>query len=212
VAQQAMTAQTALGGRFTLGIGAASKQQAEERMGIPWDRPFSLTRDFVYGLQPYHTRQEQWLAMLDTWGERVSHDWVTGDDELGRHAWFRHELRERDERYVLGVPCTTTMRALEAPTPAYCGRGRRPKAPWPSVTAWRKSLDPTAWRRFMVRDGEKGPVAIARVKRQGQTRIERHRTGPQEWLVVTRRPLADNRTLEPRTSRDATDHDARYHY
>src|SRR5262245_40346510 len=29
VAQQAMTAQTALGGRFTLGIGAASKQQAE---------------------------------------------------------------------------------------------------------------------------------------------------------------------------------------
>ena len=52
VAQQAMTAQTALGGRFTLGIGAASKQQAEERMGIPWDRPFSLTRDFVNGLQP----------------------------------------------------------------------------------------------------------------------------------------------------------------
>src|SRR5947207_14906345 len=50
--QQAMTAQTALGGRFTLGIGAASKQQAEERMGIPWDRPFSLTRDFVNGLQP----------------------------------------------------------------------------------------------------------------------------------------------------------------
>ena len=52
LAQQAMTAQTALGGRFTLGIGAASKQQAEERMGLPWDRPFSLTRDFVNGLQP----------------------------------------------------------------------------------------------------------------------------------------------------------------
>ncbi len=52
VAQQAMTAQTALGGRFTLGIGAASKQQAEDRMGIPWDRPFSFTRDFVNGLQP----------------------------------------------------------------------------------------------------------------------------------------------------------------
>jgi F420-dependent oxidoreductase-like protein len=52
VAQQAMTAQTALGGRFTLGIGAASKQQAEERMGIPWDRPFSFTREFVNGLQP----------------------------------------------------------------------------------------------------------------------------------------------------------------
>ena len=52
LAQQAMTAQTALGGRFTLGIGAASKPQAEERMGIPWDRPFSFTREFVDGLQP----------------------------------------------------------------------------------------------------------------------------------------------------------------
>lgn len=52
VAQQAMTAQTALGGRFTLGIGAASREQAEERMGIPWDRPFSLTREFVDALQP----------------------------------------------------------------------------------------------------------------------------------------------------------------
>lgn len=52
LAQQAMTAQTALGGRFTLGIGAASKQQAEGRMGMSWDRPFSFTRDFVDGLQP----------------------------------------------------------------------------------------------------------------------------------------------------------------
>jgi F420-dependent oxidoreductase-like protein len=52
LAQLAMTAQTALGGRFTLGIGAASKQQAEDRMGIPWERPFSFTREFVDGLQP----------------------------------------------------------------------------------------------------------------------------------------------------------------
>jgi SRSO17 transposase len=160
----------------------------------------------------YQTRQEQCLAMLDAWGDRVPHGWVTGDDELGRHTWFRHELRERDERYVLGVPCTTTIRDLEAPSPGYAGRGRRPKAPWQSVTAWRQSLDPTAWRRFTVRDGEKGPVAIAMVKRRVQTRIERKRTGPQEWLVVTRRPLADDRTLEPRASRDATDHDARYRY
>jgi F420-dependent oxidoreductase-like protein len=52
LAQLAMTAQTALGGRFTLGIGAGSKLQAEDRMGIPWDRPFSFTRDFIDGLQP----------------------------------------------------------------------------------------------------------------------------------------------------------------
>ena len=138
-----------------------------------------------------HTRQEQCVEMLDQWREPVPHSWVTGDDELGRHTWFRQALRERGERYVLGVPCITTMRDLEALPPAYPGRGRRPKAPWQSVTAWRKALNPTAWRRCTVRDGEKGPVAIEMVTCRVQTRMERKRTGPAEWLVITRRPLAD---------------------
>jgi SRSO17 transposase len=160
----------------------------------------------------YHTRHEQCLEMLDAWGEQVPHGWVSGDDELGRHTRFRHELRERGERYVLGVPCNTTMRDLEAPSPAYQGHGRRPKAPWQSVSAWRQSLGSDGWTRLTVRDGEKGPVAIAMITRRVQTRLERKRTGPEEWLVVTRRPLADDRTLEPRASRDATDQDARYRY
>jgi SRSO17 transposase len=150
--------------------------------------------------------------MLHLWGEHVPHGWVTGDDELGRHTRFRHDLRERGERYVLGVPCHTTIRDLEAPLPAYQGRGRRPKAPWQSVTEWRKALTPHAWRRLTVRDGEKGPVEIEMVTRRVQTRLERKRTGPAEWLVVTRRPLSDTRTLEPQGSPDATDQDARYRY
>ena len=147
--------------------------------------------------------------MLDAWGDQVPHGWVTGDDELGRHTRFRRELRKRSERYVLGVPCNTTIRDLEASLPEYSGRGRRPRAPWQSVTDWRKSLSPTAWTRLTVRDGEKGPVAIEMVVRRVQTRIERKRMGPEEWLVVARRPLSDDRTLEPRASRDATDQDPR---
>ena len=50
------------------------------------------------------------------------------------------------------------------------------------------------------------------VTRRSQTRIEGKRTGPEEWLVVTRRPLTEDRTLEPHGSRDATDQDARYRY
>src|SRR5215831_18462447 len=72
----------------------------------------------------YQTRQAQCLEMLDEWRDQVPHGWVTGDDELGRHTRFRQALRERGERYVLGVPCTTTMRDLEASWPAYQGRGR----------------------------------------------------------------------------------------
>src|SRR5215470_1977832 len=160
----------------------------------------------------YHTRPEPCLEMLDQWGAQVPHGWVTGDDELGRHTRFRHDLRERGERYVLGVPCTTTMRDLEAPLPAYAGRGRPPKAPWQSVTAWRQALPGDTWTPLTVRDGEKGPVEIEMLRRRVQTRIERKRTGPEEWLVVTRRPLTEDRTWEPRASRDATDQDARYRY
>jgi len=69
-----------------------------------------------------------------------------------------------------------------------------------------------AWTRLTVRDGEKGPVDIEMVKRRVQTRLERKRTGPQEWLVVTRRPLADENGWEAQASRDATDHDTRYRY
>jgi|GEM_PF-3873891 len=150
--------------------------------------------------------------MLDLWGAQGPHGWVVGDDELERLTRFCHELRERGERYVLGVPCNTTMRDLEAPLPAYQGRGRRPKPPWQSVTAWRTSLDLDGWTRLTVREGEKGPVEIEMVKRRVQTRLERKRTGPHEWLVVTRRPLADAGTLEAQASWDATDQDAHYRY
>jgi len=160
----------------------------------------------------YHTRQEQCLEMLDEWRDQVPHGWVTGDDELGRHTRFRGELRQRGERYVLGVPCHTTIRDLEAPLPESQGRGRRPKAPWQSMSAWRKSLGSEGWTRLTVRDGEKGPVGIEIITRRVQTRLERKRTGPEEWLVVTRRPLSDDRLLERKSSPDATEHDGRSRY
>jgi SRSO17 transposase len=185
------------------------------RLSLPEDWACDEQRRQACHVPPevrYHTRQEQCLEMLEAWGAQVPHGWVTGDDELGRHTRFRQALRERGERYVLGVPCTTSMRDLEAPWPAYQGRGRPPKAPWQSVMQWRQGLEAQAWTRVTVRDGEKGPVAIEMVTRRVQTRLERKRTGPVEWLVVTRRPLTEDRTLEPRASRDATDQDERYRY
>ena len=147
------------------------------------------------------------------WGVQVPHGWVTGDDEFGRHTRFRQELRERGERYVLGVPCNTTIRDLEALPPAYQGRGRRPKAPWQSVTDWRTSLHPTAWRRLTVRDGEKGPVAIEMVKRRVQTRIERKRTGPRGVAdCYPPSPWQTSGRWRPVPLRDATDQDTRYRY
>src|SRR5919202_3847412 len=163
------------------------------RLALPEDWARDAQRRAACHVPPevqYHTRHEQCLEMLDAWGEQVPHGWVTGDDELGRHTRFRQALRERGERYVLGVPCITTLRDLEAPLPEYSGRGRRPKAPWQSVTQWRQGLDAEAWTSLTVRDGEKGPVAIEMVKCRVQTRLERKRTGPEKWLGVTRGPLS----------------------
>ena len=94
----------------------------------------------------------------------------------------------------------------------YQGRGRPPKPPWQSVTGWRHALDPEAWAHWTVRDGAKGPVGIELVTRRVQTRLERQRTGPDEWLVVTRCPLADEGTVEGQAWPDARDQDACYCY
>src|SRR5215467_9591475 len=185
------------------------------RLSLPEDWAQDAQRRAACHVPPevrYHTRHEQCLEMLDLWGAQVPHGWVMGDDELGRHTWFRQQLRAWGERYVLGAPCTTAIRDLEAPWPASQGRGRPPKPPWQSVTVWRKALHAEVWTRLTVRDGEKGPMEIEMIKRRVQTRLERKRTGPPEWLVVTRRPLADDRTLEPQASRDACDQDVGYRY
>ena len=111
----------------------------------------------------YHTRQAQCLEMLDEWGEQVPHGWVTGDDELGRHTRFRGELRDRGERYVLGVPCTTTRRDLEAP--------------WACVSrAWAATEVPMAIRDAVATGSRCGGVDVL----DGTTRGERasgHRDG-----------------------------------
>ena len=86
---------------------------------------------------PSGTRQAQCWELLDLGGAQVPHGWVVGDDALGRDTWCRQPWRARGARDGRGVPGTTTIRDLEAPWPVYQGRGRRPKAPWPSVTAWR---------------------------------------------------------------------------
>jgi SRSO17 transposase len=185
------------------------------RLSLPADWARDEQRRQAWHVPPevrYHTRHEQCLEMLDEGGEQVPHGWVTGDDELGRDTGFRRQLRQRGERYVLGVPCTTTVRDLEAPLPAYRGRGRRPKAPWQSVRTWRQSLGSEGWTGLTVRDGEKGPVGIEMMKRRVQTRLERKRTGPEEWLVVTRRSLTHDSIGEGKSSPDATEHDGYYRY
>lgn len=67
LAQLARTAQNALGGRFTLGIGAASRRHAEDVLGLSWDKPFSYTREFIEALEPLLAGEQ-----ADTDGAQIS--------------------------------------------------------------------------------------------------------------------------------------------
>jgi SRSO17 transposase len=134
----------------------------------------------------YQTRHELALEMLEKHGAVLPHGWISGDDEMGRPAWFRRELNERKERYLLAVPSNTSIRDLEAKPPRYGGKGRRPKTPFQAVRAWCEALPAKAWSRLVVRDGEKGPLEVEIVKRRVESKVERRAVGLEELLVAVR--------------------------
>jgi SRSO17 transposase len=139
----------------------------------------------------FRTRHQQALEMLDESAAALPHSWVAGDDEMGRPSGFRRKLRDRGERYLLGVPSNTLVRDLDVPAPEYSGRGRHPKSPFLRVDRWRAALSEGAWTRIEVRDGEKGPLVVEVVKRRVQARTETGGTGPEELLLVAREKQSD---------------------
>ena len=139
----------------------------------------------------FHTRHELALQMLDECGAQLPHTWVAGDDEMGRSAKFREELRNRQQRYLLAVPSNTLIRDADVTPPEYSGRGRLPKSPFVRVDRWCAALPNDAWTTITVRDGEKGPLTVEAVKRSVQARTNTGGTGPDELLFITRERQAD---------------------
>jgi SRSO17 transposase len=140
--------------------------------------------------------QEKWqiaLSLLDRSLTGLSHGWIVGDDEFGRPAEFRAALRRRGERYVLDVPCNTTVRDLERRRPRrrHAGRGRKREVPFRRADDWAASQPESRWGRIEVRSGEKGPLLVdamaVRVRAKQDGRI-----GPEERLVVIR-PVGESR-------------------
>ncbi len=73
LAAQARTAQSALDGRFTLGIGPSHALVVEGFFGESYDRPFTRTREFVDAIAPLLRGENS-----DVDGEELtSHGWLT---------------------------------------------------------------------------------------------------------------------------------------
>lgn len=139
----------------------------------------------------FATRHELALQMLDERGALLPHRWVAGDDEMGRSSWFRQQLRQRGERYLLAVPSNTLVRDLAPPDPPYSGQGRRPRVPFVRADEWRAGLAEGDWETIEVRDGEKGPLVTQVAWTLVQARTEGKASGVVESLLVFREEQGD---------------------
>ena len=154
------------------------------------DRRLYLPRDWA--ADPQRRRQthvptrvafaETWriaLELVDRSAAALPHAWITGDDEYGRAAEFRAELRFRRERYVLDVPANTNVREV---------RPRRDGKPPPfeRVEQWAARQPASRWKTLTIRAGEKGPLKVRALKRRVQTKEDAGRAGPSETLTVIR--------------------------
>ncbi len=139
--------------------------------------------------------QERWrmaLEMLDRHGASVPHGAVAADDEFGRVAAFRAALRERQEAYVLDVPCNTQVRDLQGRRPPRRAgkKTRRRQVPFRRADEWAAAQPAARWQPFTVQDGHKGPIRVQAILTTVQTRQDK-RLGPQERLIVIRHLESD---------------------
>jgi SRSO17 transposase len=139
----------------------------------------------------FRTRHELALQLLDDHGGQLPHAWVAGDDEMGRCGWFRAQLRQRDEHYLLAVPSNMSVRDLIAMPPPYQGRGPQPAVPFQRVDRWAAAQPAAAWQPLAVRDSEKGPLLVQGVRTLVQARSDGRVSAVAEWLVVFREQQSD---------------------
>jgi SRSO17 transposase len=168
----------------------------DRRLDLPEDWADDEARREKCHVPPEVKFQETWriaLDLLDRSLPGLRHGWIVGDDELGRAAEFRAALRRRSERYVLDVPCNTTVRDLDRRRPPRkkASGGRKREVPFRRADAWAARQPQSRWERIEVRDGEKGPLEVDAMLVRVRAKVER-RIGPEERLVVIR-PVGESR-------------------
>jgi SRSO17 transposase len=148
----------------------------------------------------FQTKPELGIAMLErAWAHGVPMEWVSGDEVYGDSAALRQRVGQAQKKYVVAVSSKTPV-WQEHPRLIPAGRGKtgRPRqrpclAPdavaWETVTEVVAALPATAWQRWVVGEGEKGPrrydwVALRVFEKHGSL------PGPEGWLLA-RRSVSD---------------------
>jgi SRSO17 transposase len=183
-------------GVFLAYAAAGGYAPLDRRLYLPEDWAGDAARREKCHVPPGVAFREKWqiaLELLDRSLPGLAHGWIAGDDEFGRASEFRAALRSRTERYVLDVPCSTTVRDLERRRPPRkrAGVGRKREVPFRRADAWAAAQPESRWERIEVRPGQKGPLLVDAMTVRVRAKQDR-RVGPEERLVVIR-PVGESR-------------------
>jgi SRSO17 transposase len=163
-------------------------------------RAAGIPEDMVY--------RPKWQIALELFDRAVANGvalaWLTFDEGYGGKPLFLQELDQRDQLFVAEVP-TTFSCWTEAPGVTQRpyrrgGRGRPRKVPRLVAAAsaprgvkdlaenWTELRD-QAWRRYYVKDGEKGPLVWEAKRARVVMKRDDGLPGVELHLIVARNPL-----------------------
>jgi SRSO17 transposase len=119
--------------------------------------------------QNYKTRHVTFLELLARHGKDLPHQWLTGDDEMGRPIGFRRILHSLGEQYMLAVPRNTKINVVESNASETEKSQRKDARSSIQISKWVSEQTEDKWVKIDVRDTEKGPLIVELMKCQVET-------------------------------------------
>jgi SRSO17 transposase len=166
-------------GVFLLGVTPAGTALLDHQLYLPqaWAEDAARRKKTrVPAEVTFQTKPQMAAALVAR--SAVGFDWVTADEEFGRDGAFLDALEQRQQRYLLEVPCDTTV------WPEKPMRQTPDELVWP-VRQLAATLPAKAWHIMKLREGTKGPLVFEFARLRVWSVRHRH-AGPPLWLLIRR--------------------------
>jgi SRSO17 transposase len=176
-------------GEFVAYAAKGSHVLVDRRLYLP--KEWAADRDrraecYVPREVEFKTGPQLAVEMVVKHCREIPHRWVVGDDTYGRCKETRDALQRAKEQYLLEAPENTQVELV--------GRKGRRTGEVLSASAWAAQQVPKRWRKYRVRDGEKGPIQALAIRTRVYTKRDSPRKGRHETLCVVKRLGKDAKT------------------
>jgi SRSO17 transposase len=166
-------------GVFLLGVTPAGPALLDHQLYLPQSWAGDALRRQKTRVPPeitFQTKPQIAAALLAR--SQVRFDWVTADEEYGRDGAFLDALEQRQQRYLVEIPCDTTVWTNKPlrQTPDQYVRKVRDLVPL---------IPARSWQIIQLREGAKGPL-VFEFARLRVWSVRHRRAGPCLWLLIRR--------------------------